>query len=68
MEIITYTAMKKQLVLVEFNNCYPFIYEIVSKTKITLDKVVEYFQENEDFDPEKDSLTFIDYPTILNLD
>jgi len=39
----------KQLVLVEFRNCSPFLYEFVSYSPITLQKVVQHFVDAEDF-------------------
>lgn len=52
----------KKLILVEFHNCRPFLYEIKSNKGITLIKVADYFIKNEDWDDEKDSITFIDDP------
>ena len=39
----------KQLVLVEFRNCSPFIYNIISDKPISIDKVVQHFIDTEDF-------------------
>jgi hypothetical protein len=60
--------MYKQLVMVEFRNCSPFIYNVVSDKPITLDGVVEYFISTEDFNEERDSITFLDELTTINLD
>ena len=59
--------MNKQLVLVEFRNCSPFIYEIVSDKPITLDSVVKYFIDTEDFNDERDNITFVDSVTQIKL-
>ena len=59
--------MNKQLILVEFRNCSPFIYEIVSDKPITLDSVVKYFIDTEDFNDERDSITFVDSVTQIKL-
>ena len=57
----------KQLVLVEFNNCAPFVYEMVSDKKITLNKVVRYFEKAEAFNEERDNITFVDEVSQINL-
>ena len=49
----------KQLVLVEFRNCSPLLYELVSYRAITMEKVVQHFIDTKDFDEEKDSILFI---------
>jgi hypothetical protein len=57
----------KQLVLVEFRNCPPFLYDIVSDKPISIDKVVQHFIDTEDFNDERDSITFIDEITEVKL-
>ena len=57
----------KQLVLVEFRNCSPFIYNIISDKPITIDKVVQHFIDTEDFNEDRDSVTFIDEITEVKL-
>ena len=57
----------KQLVLVEFRNSAPGIYEIESDKKIDIDKVAKYFIDKEDFNEDRDSLTFVDEPTKITL-
>ena len=57
----------KQLVLVEFRNCSPFLYEFVSYSPITLQKVVQHFIDTEDFNEERDSITFIDEITEVTI-
>ena len=59
--------MNKQLILVEFRNCSPFIYEIVSDKPITLDSVVKYFIDTEDFNDERDNITFVDSVTQIKI-
>lgn len=59
--------MNKQLVLVEFCNCRPFIYEVVSDKPITITNVVKYFIDTEDFNDERDNLTFVDDVTQIKL-
>jgi hypothetical protein len=57
----------KQLVLVEFRHCPPFLYNIVSDKPISMDNVVQHFIDTEDFDGERDSVTFIDEITEVKL-
>jgi hypothetical protein len=57
----------KQLVLVEFRNCSPFIYNIISDEPISIDKVVQHFIDTEDFNEDRDSVTFIDEITKVKL-
>ena len=57
-----------QLVLVEFRNCSPFVYRVVSDKTITLDSVVKYFVDTEGFNDERDSITILDEVTTINLD
>ena len=57
----------KQLVLVEFRNCTPFLYEFVSYRAITLEKVVQHFIDTEDFNEERDSITFVDEITKVEI-
>lgn len=57
----------KQLVLVEFRNCSPLLYEFVSYSPITLQKVVQHFIDTEDFNEQKDSITFVDEATVVEI-
>lgn len=57
-----------QLVLVEFRNCAPFVYKVVSDNPITIDSVVQYFIDTEGFNEERDSITFLDDITQIDLD
>lgn len=57
----------KQLVLVEFRNCSPFVYNMVSDKPITIDKVCAYFEKTEDFDESRDSLSFLDDITEIKI-
>ena len=62
--------MKKpynQLVLVEFRNCPPFLYKMVSDKPIKLDNVVQHFIDAEDFNDERDSIMFIDEITEVTI-
>lgn len=60
--------MNSVLVLVEFRNCSPFVYRVVSDKTITLDSVVKYFVDTEGFNDERDSITILDEVTTINLD
>ena len=57
----------KQLVLVEFRNCSPLLYEFVSYSPITLQKVVQHFIDTEDFNEERDSITFVEEITEVTI-
>ena len=50
------------MVLVEFHNCSPFVYVMESNKKITMDRVVKYFEDTEGWSEDQDSITFIDSP------
>ena len=60
--------MNTQLVLVEFRNCSPFIYKMVSDNPITLDSVVQYFIDTEGFNENRDNIMFLDDITQIDLD
>jgi len=57
-----YTMKMKynQLVLVEFNNCAPFVYRVVSDKKITIDKVAKHFTDTEGWNEDRDNIIFLD--------
>ena len=55
--------MNTQTVLVEFRNTEPFFYTIKSKNPITIDSVARYFEITEGFNPDRDSITFLDEST-----
>jgi hypothetical protein len=57
-----------QLVLVECRNCAPYVYKVVSDKPITLNSVVRYFEETEGWNEDRDSITFIDEVTEIDLD
>ena len=59
--------MNKQIVLVEFNNCAPFLYTFKSNHLITIDLILNYFVDKEDFNEDKDAITFLDKSTIIKL-
>ena len=59
--------MYKQLVLVEFHNCAPFVYKMVSEKRITLNRVVKHFIKTEDFAEERDAITFVDEVTEIKI-
>lgn len=55
-----------QLIVIQFNGTDPFVYRIVSNSKITQKKVVSYFKKTEGFQDSsilnKDILYFLDEP------
>jgi hypothetical protein len=61
------TQTFKQFVIVHFDNCAPFVYELVSNKKITIDSAAAHFEETEGFNEDRDSLTFIDEPSKLKI-
>ena len=60
--------MNSQLVLVEYKNVEPFVYHIESKDVIDIKSVAKYFRYHEDFNEERDSITFIDNVSAINID
>ena len=57
----------EQLALVEFKNTEPFIYRFVSKKPITIERIAQHLMDEEDFNEDRDSVTFVDAPTIVKL-
>ena len=62
--------MKKyhQTILLEFRNTEPFVYKVVSDKVITIERVVKFFKDREDFNEERDGITFVDDVSELNID
>jgi len=58
----------KQMIVVEFRNCAPYIELLHSKKKITLERVVTYLEKNDGFDPDEDSVTYVDESSDIDLD
>ncbi len=56
-----------QYIVVEFHNCAPFIYRVESNKKITVSKVVHYFEVTEGWSEERDNIIFIDKPTKIHI-
>tara|TARA_Y100000034_G_C6747727_1_gene332175 strand:+ start:474 stop:671 length:198 start_codon:yes stop_codon:yes gene_type:complete len=57
-----------QLVLVEYRNVEPFVYHLESRDMIDIQNVAKYFTFHENFNEERDSITFIDYVSTINID
>jgi hypothetical protein len=57
-----------QLILVEFDNADPIIVTVTSEKPITIDIVAAYYIKNENFDPDEDSITFLDEIETLSID
>jgi hypothetical protein len=55
-----------QYAIIEFDNCAPFVYRLVSDKPIKIDDASKYFEVTEGFNEDRDSITFID--DILDLD
>ncbi|MFA5420153.1 MAG: hypothetical protein WC341_17000 [Bacteroidales bacterium] len=60
--------MHTQYVVLEWHNGPTVVEKLRSHNKITLDRVVKYYEENEDFNSERDSLTLIDKITTISMD
>ena len=59
----------RQPVLVEFNNSCPYVEVFTSDKPITIARVANHYIATEDFNEERDSLTFLDALTdTLDLD
>ena len=56
------------IALVEFRNCQPFIYRIVSDSPINIDRVAKHFEISEEWDEARDNITLIDDLTEIDLD
>jgi hypothetical protein len=47
------------IAIVEFRNCSPFLYRIKSDSPITIDVLAKHFQEHEDWNEDRDSITMM---------
>lgn len=57
-----------QFVLVEPNNCPPFVDNVTSDSPIDINRVWDVLSVNYDLNQDKDSITFVDAPTLVDLD
>lgn len=57
-----------QRVLIEFRNSSPAVEVFYSKTPITTEKILRYYQEQHDFNEDRDSFTLLDDPDEIDLD
>ena len=55
------------IAIVEFRNCSPFVYRIVSDKPINVDRVAKHFQETEEWDEVRDNITLVDDLTEITL-
>ena len=55
--------MHEQLVLIEFYNNCPGVTKFTSESPITIEKVVQFLEETEGFNEDRDSITFVDMDT-----
>jgi len=63
--------MKKKLAIVEYHNGGTFVYRFTSDKEVTLESVVEYLEEVEGWNEDRDSVALIDEQeniTEINLD
>jgi hypothetical protein len=56
-----------QYALIEFRNTTPFVYRLTSDKPITIDDAAKFFEVTEGFNEQRDSITFIDEPTDLDI-
>jgi hypothetical protein len=54
--------MNQKYVLVNFKNAPPFVQKFISKKEIKFSDILQYMEENEEFNMENDSLTLINNP------
>lgn len=59
--------MNEQLVVAEYKNGEFYLYRVVSNSPITINIVAEWFEQNLDMDFEKESITFLMEPEIIEL-
>lgn len=59
--------MNEQLVVAEYKNGEFCLYRVVSNSPITINIVAEWFEQNLDMDFEKESITFLMEPEIIEL-
>ena len=65
---VSFSHMKySQFAIVEFDNCAPFVYELVSNKPITIEKFARFMEKTEGFNEDRDSITFIDKPTQIKI-
>lgn len=60
--------MKTQLASVDYRNGGVQLYKFVSKKPITIDWVADWLENYEGFNPDRDTVTFLDEITEINLD
>ena len=60
--------MKTQLVSVEYRNGGTQLYKFISKNPITIDDVAARLEDDEGFNPDLDTATFLYEITEINLD
>ena len=57
----------KQFAFVEFRNGGVFLYQIESETPITINKFAESIEKTDDFNEDRDSITFVDEPIVVKI-
>jgi len=55
------------IAIVEFRNCSPFVYRVVSDKPINIDRVAKHFQETEEWDEVRDNITIVDDLTEIRI-
>lgn len=57
----------KQLVMMSYNNGGDCLHELVSDKPITMEIAAEYFEDKDEVDWERDSMTFLDKPIRVKI-
>lgn len=57
----------KQYVIMEFRNAGISLEVFTSDKKITIDQVLQHYVDTEDFNEDRDNITFVDAPTKVKL-
>lgn len=57
----------KKIALIEFRNCEPFVYQILSNKKITIDKVATYFTKTEGWNENRDNIQLLDDVSTIKI-
>jgi len=53
--------------IVEFRNCQPFVYRILSDSPINVDRVAKHFRDTEEWDEVRDNIMLVDDLTEITL-
>lgn len=60
-------AQHECVAIVEFRNCEPYVYRIVSDSPINVDRVANHFIETEEWDEVRDNIMLVDDLTEISI-